>query len=50
MKVLIADKFPERYVTAIRNLGNEVVYEPGYKAADIAAKIGNAEIVVVRST
>ncbi|MBU1693004.1 MAG: hydroxyacid dehydrogenase [Verrucomicrobia bacterium] len=50
MKVLIADKFPERYVKAIRDLGHDVVYEPGYKAADIAAKIGDAEIVVVRST
>ena len=50
MKILIADKFPERYVTAIKNLGHTVVYEPGYKAADIAAKIGDAEVVVVRST
>lgn len=50
MKILIADKFPDRYLAAIRKLGHEVVYEPGYKAADIAARIGDAEIMVVRST
>lgn len=50
MKVLIADKFPERYVKAVRQLGHEVVYEPGYKATDLPAKIGDAEILVVRST
>ena len=50
MKVLIADKFPEKYISEIRGLGYDVVYEPGYKAADIAAKIGDANVVVVRST
>ncbi len=50
MKVLIADKFPEQYVSQIKELGYDVVYEPGYKAADVAAKVGDANIVIVRST
>ncbi|MDD4737455.1 MAG: NAD(P)-dependent oxidoreductase [Kiritimatiellae bacterium] len=50
MKVLIADKFPEKYVSQIKALDYDVTYEPGYKAADVAAKIGDANIVIVRST
>lgn len=50
MKILIVDKFPDRYLAAIRKLGHDVAYEPGTKAADIAAKSGGADIIVVRST
>ncbi|MDD2237269.1 MAG: NAD(P)-dependent oxidoreductase, partial [Kiritimatiellae bacterium] len=50
MKVLIADKFPEKHVSQIKALDYDVTYEPGYKAADVAAKIGDANIVIVRST
>jgi D-3-phosphoglycerate dehydrogenase len=50
MKVLIADKLSEEYIREIEALGNEVVLEPGYKAADIEENIGAAEAVIVRST
>ncbi|HOW96741.1 MAG TPA: phosphoglycerate dehydrogenase [Kiritimatiellia bacterium] len=50
MKILIVDKFPDRYIAAIRTLGHDVAYEPGTRATDIAAKSGDADIIVVRST
>lgn len=50
MKALIADAFPERYVAAIKELGVAVDYKPKLKAEELAAHIGDASILVVRST
>jgi D-3-phosphoglycerate dehydrogenase len=50
VKTLIADKFPEPYVEQIRNLGFRVSYEPQFGAEDIATKISDNEVVIVRST
>jgi D-3-phosphoglycerate dehydrogenase len=50
MKTLIADSFPQSYVTEISNLGVEVQYKPKLKAEELAANIGDASILIVRST
>ena len=50
MRVLIADKFPDPYIDQIRGLGSQVVYEPGFGAAEIVQNIADMDIVVVRST
>lgn len=50
MKVLIADKFPDRYVNQIKDLGLEVTYRPKFGENDIAENITGYDILVVRST
>ncbi len=50
MKVLIADKFPEKYLEELKSKNNEVVYEPKFGEADLAEKVGDANVIVVRST
>ncbi len=50
MKALIADSFPQSYVSEISNLGVEVQYKPKLKAEELAANIGDASILIVRST
>ncbi|MEX0602695.1 MAG: NAD(P)-dependent oxidoreductase, partial [Bacteroidota bacterium] len=50
MKVIIADAFPERAVARIRDLGLEVDYKPKAKAEELVSVIGDASILVVRST
>jgi D-3-phosphoglycerate dehydrogenase len=50
MKVLIADKFPDQYISKIKNLVEELAYEPKLKAEDLAKNISGADILVVRST
>jgi len=50
MKTLIADSFPQSYVTEISNLGVDVQYKPKLKAEELAANIGDASILIVRST
>ena len=50
MKTLIADSFPQSYVTEISSLGVEVQYKPKLKAEELAANIGDASILIVRST
>ena len=50
MKTLIADSFPQSYIAEISNLGVEVQYKPKLKAEELAANIGDASILVVRST
>lgn len=50
MKALIADAFPETYLTHIQELGVEVEYKPKLKSEELATHIGDANILVVRST
>ncbi len=50
MKVLIADKMSKSAVTALQELGHEVVSSPDLKAEDLPAAIGDAEVLIVRST
>jgi D-3-phosphoglycerate dehydrogenase len=50
MKLLVADKFSEGHLGALRALGLEVDYKPELGAADLPAHIGDVAILVVRST
>lgn len=50
MKVLIADKFPEKHMQSLKNSGIEVNYQPKLGENDIAGAVGESEFIVVRST
>ncbi|MBX2991223.1 MAG: hypothetical protein KF749_08645 [Bacteroidetes bacterium] len=50
MKALIADAFPEKYISAITESGVAVEYKPKLKAEELAAAIGDSTILIVRST
>jgi D-3-phosphoglycerate dehydrogenase / 2-oxoglutarate reductase len=50
MKVLIADKMSKSAVSALQHLGHNVVSSPDLKAEDLPAAIGDAEVLIVRST
>ncbi|MBN1299796.1 MAG: phosphoglycerate dehydrogenase [Melioribacteraceae bacterium] len=48
--VLIADKFPEKYVEQLKNNGLNVLYEPKLGENDLPEKAKFVDILVVRST
>jgi D-3-phosphoglycerate dehydrogenase / 2-oxoglutarate reductase len=52
MKVLVADKFPETGLTALRAIGCEVEYAPDLKKEGLAAAVSRsgADVLVVRGT
>ncbi len=52
MKILIADKFPENRISAIKNLGCAVVYKQKLKEDSLLRELGECrpEILIVRST
>lgn len=50
LKVLIADKFPERYIQDLRDLDLEVIYEPKLGEKDLPKAAEDVDILVVRST
>lgn len=50
MRALIADAFPERYLTDLRALGLQLTYEPTATAEELPEKAKEANILVVRST
>lgn len=50
MKVLIADKFPERYIEDLKELGLEVLYNPKLGENDLPEAAKDVDILVVRST
>jgi D-3-phosphoglycerate dehydrogenase len=50
MKVLIADKLSDKAVCDLENLGAEVVVRPDLTADELGGALGDAEILVVRST
>ncbi len=50
MKILIADSFPQSYISEISNLGVEAQYKPKLKAEELATNISDASVLVVRST
>lgn len=50
MKVLIVDKFPEKYVEELKKSSLDVEYAPDTSAAELAMKAESANILVVRST
>jgi len=50
IKVLIADKFPEKYIQELRDLDLEVIYEPKLVEKDLPKAAEEIDILVVRST
>jgi D-3-phosphoglycerate dehydrogenase len=50
LKVLIADKFPDKYIEQMRKLNLDVVYEPTLGEKDIVKAAKQVDILVVRST
>ncbi len=50
IKVLIADKFPDKYINELKSLDLEVIYEPKYGEKDLPEAAKDVDILVVRST
>jgi len=50
MKVLVADKFPDRHLEKLSKRGHDVRYEPHLDASTLPGAIADTEILVVRST
>lgn len=50
LKVLIADKFPEKYIQQMKDLDLEVIYEPKLGEKDLPQAAKDVDILVVRST
>ncbi len=50
MKILFADRLPEFCADDLRAMGHEVEIQPDLTTADLPAAIGDAQILVVRST
>jgi len=50
LKVLVADKFPEKYIQQMKDLGLDVVYNPKLGENDLCEAAQEADIIVVRST
>lgn len=50
MKVLVADKFPEKYLEEIKSLGLEVIYNPKLGESDLPEAAREVDILIVRST
>ncbi len=50
MKVLIADKFPAKYIDDLKQLCSSVEFAPDTSAEDLPSRISNANVLIVRST
>lgn len=50
LKVLVADKFPDKYIQQMKDLDLEVIYEPKLGEKDLPEAAKDVDIVVVRST
>lgn len=50
MKVLVADKFPEKYLNQIKDLGLEVIYSPQLGENDLPQAAVEVDMIIVRST
>ena len=50
MRALIADELPASCIDELRAAGLEVVFEPGCTAEQLPGRVGDAAILVVRST
>lgn len=50
MKVLLADKLPQTTMDALEHLGLDVDSQPGLSAETLPASIGDANVLIVRST
>lgn len=50
MRVVVADKFPEQYITQLKSLNLDIDYNPKLGADDLVDAAKDASIVIVRST
>jgi D-3-phosphoglycerate dehydrogenase / 2-oxoglutarate reductase len=50
MRILVADRLPERFVNAMRSRGHECVVEAGLTEASLPGSVGDVDVLVVRST
>ena len=50
LKVLVADKFPDKYIQQMRDLDLEVIYNPKLGEKDLPEAAKDVDIIVVRST
>lgn len=50
LKVLVADKFPEKYIQQMKDLDLEVIYQPKLGEKDLPEAAKDVDILVVRST
>jgi D-3-phosphoglycerate dehydrogenase len=50
MKILIADKLSPKAIAALEKIGADITSNPELKAEDLGGAIGNANVLIVRST
>jgi D-3-phosphoglycerate dehydrogenase len=50
MKILVADAFEQSGLDALIEAGHDLDHQPTLKSADLAGALGDAEVLVVRST
>ncbi len=50
MRILIADTLPESGLAYLRSHGHDVDYQPGLTGDDLPGAVGDAEVLIVRST
>jgi D-3-phosphoglycerate dehydrogenase / 2-oxoglutarate reductase len=50
MRILVADRVPERFVSAMRSRGHECVVEARLTEASLPGSVGGVDVLVVRST
>jgi D-3-phosphoglycerate dehydrogenase / 2-oxoglutarate reductase len=50
LKVLVADKFPDKYIQQMKDLNLDVSYEPKFGEKDLVESAKEVDILVVRST
>ncbi len=50
LKVLVADKFPDKYIQQMKDLDLEVIYSPKLGEKDLPEAAADVDILVVRST
>lgn len=50
MNVFIADKLPEEAILDLKNIGCNVLFKPGLKSSDLDEGLGDAQVLIVRST
>ncbi len=50
LRVLVADKFPDKYIQQMKDLDLDVIYQPKLGEKDLPEAAKEADILVVRST
>ena len=50
MRILVADRLPERFAVAMRDQGHECVVDAGLSETALEAAVPGVDVLVVRST